>query len=136
MASVNQAAPVATPPATPTPPAAPAPVKATRKAGTDLEKFDSVDKAKEAVKDRVKGHRRIFTATRDGKSTVYVASHPAYVGQVEFEKLGGTITEEGKTPKGPKVIGADSIMATLTQMPEAERNKILEQIAALKAAKK
>ena len=121
---------------TPAPAAAPKEaVKATRKSGTDLEVFPNIEAAKAEAAKRVKGHRRIFTAKKDGKSTIYLASHPAYVGQVEFEKSGGTVVEAGKAPKTPKAVGVEGIKAALETMPEAERLLILEQLKKLTAKK-
>jgi hypothetical protein len=113
-------------PASTTPPATPAPVKATRKAGIDLEAFPSEAAALDAVKDRVKGHRRVFnTKTKDGKSETFVASHPAYVGQFLFQRDGGTIVEAGKAARAPR--GAAAPIASMESAIEAMKNSALPQ---------
>src|SRR5262245_38292506 len=112
-------------------------VKPAKRGSLDLETFPTEAAALEAVKDRVKGHRRVFIAEHSGKKEVFVASHPAYVGQYMFQKLGGAISEAGKTPRGSgsRALSAEAVIAAIGLMPEAEKNAVLEQLKLLKAKK-
>lgn len=113
-------------------------MKSVKRSSTDLELFSTEAEALAAVKDRVKGHRRVFIVTSHGRTTYVVASHPAFVGQKYFQDGGGTIVEAGKAPRAPRSMNPEGFLAALNAMPEVERKLILEQIAEMnrKSAKK
>lgn len=134
--------PKTNPTAQPTPTPAPV-VKEPKKGVLDLEAFPNEADAIAAVKDRVKGHRRVFKATANGKEEVFVASHPAYVAQFLYQRGGGTITEAGKAPRasgggggGTNPASVNTTEAALaflmaSGLPEAEKARIKEQLEKL-----
>ena len=94
------------------------------------ENFRSAEEAVKAAEARVKGPRRAFKTSYQGKEFFVVAHNEGRAGGVAFMNLGGQVEELGKA-KRAKLTNMVSILATIKAMPEAERAATIAQLKAL-----
>lgn len=116
----------------PTDPKAPAPV-----AKKERVKLPSIYPTAEAAiaeaAKRTSGPRRAFkVATKDGKEHFCVTYNYTTAGtEVLMNVMGATAEELGKPPRAAKVPTAESLIANLEALPEAEKAKVKEAMAKL-----
>jgi hypothetical protein len=114
------------------PAAAEKPAKKERVAYKEV--FDTAEAATAEAEARTKGPRRAFTCEANGKTFYVVANNEGRAGGVAFLQLGGKVAEIGKKAKS-KSITADTVLQSLSAMPEAERQAIIDAIAKMPKSK-